>query len=87
MESVLAGETITVGEFGKAKDLLAQDWRDRDSVVRHFENDRENLLVPRDVSGQLEEHGGQLTEEEVRGAFERAERAPELVLGSYRGRE
>ena len=59
----------------KAQDLLAQDWRDRQSVVEFFEHDRGNLLVPRDVDGRL--HGGDLTEEEVRAAYDRVIEAVE----------
>lgn len=54
----------------KAEELLAQSWHDRESVVDHLEHDRGNLLVPRDVSGRLEENGGSLTEEEVRAAYD-----------------
>lgn len=54
----------------KAATLLGQGWRDRESVVEHFEFDRGNLLVPRDVDGRLEENGGDLTEDEVRAAYD-----------------
>lgn len=54
----------------KAEDLLARDWHDRESVVRHLEHDRRDLHVPRDVDGRLEEDGGELSEEEVRAAYD-----------------
>lgn len=54
----------------KAATLLGQDFRDRESVVEHFEFDRDSLLVPRDVDGRLEENGDDLTEDEVRAAYD-----------------
>lgn len=47
----------------KAQALLEQEWRDRESVVEHFEHDRGNLLVPSDVTGDP-------SEEEVRAAYD-----------------